>query len=131
MARALLMDHKVDPKQELLREVEPFLDDIDVLGAYLLVAIYKRPEKTASGIYMPGKARAEDEFQGKVGLVLKAGPTAFMEDETHHFTEAPVVGDWVLFNVGDTFGFELGERRCRFVEDVNVKAILKRPDIVW
>jgi co-chaperonin GroES (HSP10) len=132
MPVALQMAHSVDPKDALMADLGAVVDDIEPLGAQILVAIYQMPEKTASGIYVPEKSRKENDFQGKVGLVLKAGPTAFMEDDTHVFGErVPEVGDWVMFNVGDTMGFELGKNRCRFIEDVNVKAIVTRPDIIW
>jgi co-chaperonin GroES (HSP10) len=127
----MLMVHDADPRQEIWNEVETYLDKIDPLGAELLVAVYKRPERTKGGLILSDVSRREDEFQGKVGLVLKMGPVAFTEDGTHRWgDQAPAVGDWVLFKVGDTFSLELGERRCRFVEDVNVRAILMQPDVV-
>ena len=126
MASAIAMLHTVDPKRDLLdMDVAGF----SVLGAGVLLGVYKRPEKTASGLYLSSKTQDEDKHQGKVGLVLKMGPIAFVTDDTHDFgTVIPAVGDWVLFNVGDTFGFELGERRCRIVEDIHIKAILEKPD---
>jgi hypothetical protein len=48
----------------------------------VLVAVYKRPEKTKSGIILTDQNRDEDNYQSKVGLVLKVGPTAFAYDPT-------------------------------------------------
>ncbi len=133
MASALAMVHPVDPKHEIFREVASYLADVTPLGAEVLLAVYIRPEKTKGGILLPGNQgpRKEDSYQGKVGLVLALGEMAFTDDATHKWPTKPKVGDWVAINVGDTWAFELGPRRCRVVEDVDVKLILQRPDIVW
>lgn len=132
MSRAMLMVHDTDPAEAIRAAVAPFIADVAPMGAELLVGVYERPEKTAAGLFLPDKTRGEDKFQGKVGLVLACGPLAFAEDDHHHWGDrVPKVGDWIAFNVGDTFSFELGGHRCRVVEDVNVKLILQRPDIVW
>jgi len=132
--QALKMVHTVDPAEEIRAEVQSYIEEIEVLGSQVLVAAYIRPEKTVGGIILPdtpNSARAEDEFQGKVGLVLKSGPIAFKDDDTHKFGDRiPQPGDWVLYRVGDTFPLKIGKRHCRFVEDVSIKAILKRPDSV-
>lgn len=131
MAHAIAMVHDDDPKTAILEDLRPFLSDIEVLGARVLVAVYVRPKHTAGGIYLPDKTVDEDKYQGKVGLVLALGPIAFEDDQTHRFgTIKPQVGDWIVFSVGDTFGLELGKRRCRSVEDVDVHMILPRPDMI-
>lgn len=132
MAVALEMVHDIDPKQEIMDDVAPFLNDIEPLAAQVLIGIYVRPKKTSGGIYIPDNTQGEDIYQGKVGLVLKLGPLAFSEDESHKWGgRTPQVGDWVLFRVGDTFPFSLGKRHCRAVEDVNFKFILHKPDIAY
>lgn len=131
--KAILMVHDTDPKKVILDKVKGVVDDITVMGAQLLIGVYVRPERSAGGIILAQQTRNEDKWQGKVGLVLKKGPLAFVDDGSHNFGDVvPAVGDWVMINVGDTFAFELGgdEQRARVVEDVNVKAILNKPDIV-
>lgn len=128
--------HVVDPKQEILTAIGDVPASFTMLGARLLVAIYVRPEKTAGGVIRPGAHRDEDKWQGKVGLVLRIGPLAFAEDETHRWgAHVPKIGDWVMYRVGDTFPFRLGSdpnsRHLRIVEDVMVHAILDRPDVAW
>lgn len=131
VSAAIAMQHDDDPKQLILDEVGALVADIDVMGAQVLVGVYRRPEKTAGGIHLPGSVRDEDNWQGKVGLVLKLGPLAFLNDDSHRWDYPPEVGDWVLFRVGDTFPWILNKRHCRFVEDVLVKAILRgSPDLV-
>lgn len=130
--RAILAQRDRDPKQEILDAVAPYLDEIEPLGAQMLVAVYVRPAKTASGLYLPDKTRQEDVYQGKVGLILKVGPLAFVDDDRHVFgPQVPQVGDWVMFRIGDTFQFVLGDVQCRFVEDVSVKGrVVSNPDVV-
>ncbi|MGH7744963.1 MAG: hypothetical protein ACREQ5_09195 [Candidatus Dormibacteria bacterium] len=135
--RALQMVHKEDPKLVIQKAVAPYLSEITVLGAEVLIGIYVRPDaslKLAGGkeLYLPDRVRAEDKFQGKVGLVLKMGPIAFKEDSTHRFGDAvPQVGDWVALRVGDSFQISVGEQMCRIAEDVNFKLIVKHPDAVY
>lgn len=132
MAHAIAMVHTDDPKTALLNSLAPHLHNVSVLGARVLVAVYVRPEKTVRGIILTSKTTDEDRYQGKVGLVLAMGPIAFEDDPTHRFgTIKPKVGDWIVFSVGDTFAFELGQRRARSVEDVDVHLIIDNPDAIW
>lgn len=131
MTSAIMMLHEIDPKLEINNEVKGLIDDVEPLGAECIIGIYVRPTKTKGGILLADNTKGEDLYQGKIGLVLKKGPLAFQSDDTHHWGDkVPQVGDWVLFRIGDTFPFILGARSCRFVEDVNVKAIVHRPDII-
>jgi co-chaperonin GroES (HSP10) len=132
MAQAIAMLHERDPKVDLQQSVDTLVNLITPLGAGVLVAIYIPPDKTAGGIFLTENTRGEGKYQGKVGLVLRLGPIAFQEDATHRFGDAiPRVGDWIVFNVGETFSFELGKQRCRIIEDVAVRAIVDQPDIVY
>lgn len=69
-----------DPKRALIDAVGK-LDGVDVLGDLVLVATFVRSEKRASGLFLPQEHIKEDEYQGKVGLVLKNGPLAFADWE--------------------------------------------------
>lgn len=129
--RAMEMVHAVDPRVEIMKEFKPYNTAIKVLGPEILCAVYRRPERTKGGLYLSDTSRKEDDFQGKVGLVMKVGPIAFQDDNDHRFGDViPEVGDWVVFRVGDTFELIIGERKFRIVQDVNVRAIIDRPDIV-
>jgi co-chaperonin GroES (HSP10) len=132
MAQAILAVHASDPKQEIFDEIGQYVDDLEPLNVGIVVAVYKRPEKTAGGVFIADRSRDNDETMGKVGLVLRLGEMAFQDDPSHRFgTRKPKVGDWVVFTPGDTRPFHLGTRMCRFIEDVNVRAITQRPDIIW
>ena len=62
---SVVMLHEKDPKHEILDRVGD-LSGVEVFGGDVLVAIYKRPEKTRSGIILADTTRDEDRFQGKV-----------------------------------------------------------------
>jgi hypothetical protein len=132
MAQAMSMLHERDPRDELWEGVSEFLGQIEPLGSGVVVAIYVRPEKLKSGLILSrAHTPNEDLYQGKVGLVLKLGPIAFLEDDSHRFGErTPRPGDWIVSSVGETFAFTLGKVPCRIVEDVSVRAIVDQPDIV-
>ncbi len=131
--RAVQMVHDVDPKREIWDRVKGKIEDIRPLATEVVCAIYVRPEKTKSGLYLAqtvGMAK-EDQYQGKVGLVLKMGPLAFTEDADHKWGGVtPKVGDWVVYRVGDTFQFSIGDQMCRSADESCVKMIVPQPDIV-
>lgn len=63
----------------------------------ILVLQYVRGDTTKGGIILPGQAQREDEFQGRVGLVLALAPDAY--DDGRRFPAGPLcqVGDWVVW----------------------------------
>ena len=127
--------HGEDPRDALWKKVGFVADHIKVPSSKILVAIYYRPETTTGGIIDP-TVKAGDSFQGKIGLVIKLGPLAFQDDDTHTWGDVRAKQkDWVQFRVGDTAPWRLGRNEqsphFRFVEDVNVLAIWDRPDLAW
>lgn len=131
MPKALAMVHDDDPRQALKEKLGSTIDHVVPLGTGVMVAVYKRPERTKSGLYLADNTRGEDDHQGKVGLVLRCGPTAFEEDASHRFGGlVPKQDDWIIYSVGETFAFMLGDVKVRIVEDVHIRAIVDQPDIV-
>lgn len=131
--KALKMQHADDPAREITAKVRDAAEKIELVNPYeVLVAIYERPNKTASGIILTDRYRGEDIWQGKVGFVLKVGPLAFSKDETHRWGDrVPQIGDWIAFRGSDSWQFILGEQNCRIVEDRFVRLILEEPDLVY
>lgn len=127
--------HDGDPRDAILSEIGS-VDGYELFHNKILVAVYQRPEKitTASGfsLMLPDSVRKEDQFQGKVGLVLKIGPGAFVDDATNHFHGAKVkVGDWVVFRPSDTWAAKIKGVLCRHVEDAHIVARIPSPDYVY
>lgn len=80
------------------------LSNIEIFGSQVLIAPYIRPTRTKSGLHVPTAVAKDDTWQGKVGLVLKIGPTAFDPDNLKQFGgRAPAVGEWVFHDVKACF----------------------------
>ena len=120
-----------DPVQELVDAVGS-LKDFELFNMQVLVAIYLRPQKTKSGIYLTDKTVEEDRYQGKVGLILKTGPSAFVDETGKWFDGETIgVGDWVVFRPSDGWALSVNGQPCRILDDLSIKARIKQPDVVW
>ena len=126
----MLMHHEEDPRAELLKAVGD-LSNVQVYNNLILVATYKRPEKTKSGIILTDTTRKEDEYQGKVGLVIKKGPLAFVDDKDTGFEGQNVeLGSWVVYRYSDGTPLSVHGVHCRLIEDTHVKLAVASPDEV-
>ena len=125
------MIHTTDPAKELLDKIGS-LKGFEVFGNNVLVAIYMRPEKTKSGIILADVTRQEDRWQGKAGLVVAMGPSAFVSDENYNFgTQKVAVGDWVAIFVSDGRQIVINETPCRLVADQHIRIKIPAPDSVF
>lgn len=124
------MDDTDDPSQAIWDALGD-LTKAKVPGPLVLVATYVRPNKTKGGILLADETRAEDEYQGKVGLVLKLGPCAFEENDKTKFNGVTAkVGDWVAYSPMDGMAMKIRGVHCRMIEDVQVKFIVPVPDML-
>jgi len=118
--------------EEDIRKQIGDLSRFTVMHNQVLVAIFIRPEKTAAGIYLPNQTLKEDVWQGKVGLVLKKGPLAFVSDNRTDFGGLDVEpGDWAVFRVSDGLQLNVNGVVCRLVEDVHIKAVTPDPLLIY
>ena len=125
------MIHSIDPAKELMDKIGN-LDGFELFGNQVLIAVYQRPEKTKSGIILADVTRQEDAFQGKAGLVVKLGPSAFVSDDQYNFCRMRAeVGDWVAIFVSDGRKIVVGETLCRLVEDQHVRLKIPYPDSIF
>lgn len=125
------MDHDVDPAKKLLDDLGD-VSNVEMFNNNVLVAVYIRPEKTKSGIYISSKTIDEDRYQGKVGLLVKTGPKAFSVESDEWFKDVSVkVGDWLTFRSSDGWSLNVNGVLCRVMPDVQVKGRIDRPDRVW
>lgn len=124
-----------DKPQSTLEEIKAGIGDLSDFKLYnnqILVGIWMRPEKTAGGIILTPKTRDEDRWQGKCGFVLKRGPLAFVDDERNSFHDQTVAdGDCVLYRVSDGFPLDINGIHCRMLEDVDIKAAVPNPEMIW
>lgn len=129
------MVHKTDPRKELLEKIGD-VSEYQAMFNQLLIAIYQRPDSLDLGggkkLYITDKSRDEDKYQGKVGLVLRKGPMAFVDDGSTKFNGQNVnEGDWIVVRPSDGFPTNVKGVLCRQIEDVHVKAVIPRPDYVY
>lgn len=144
---------------KLTADLAPVVNGIHLLRNRVLVASFIRPEKTSGGIIRPDAVREEDKWQGKAGLILAVGPSAFefpeivddidqacqengcvtREDisiikyERHNL---PRIGDWVFFRGSDTWdsGLQVAPgvgAHCRFIFDDAIIGRIADPATIW
>jgi co-chaperonin GroES (HSP10) len=126
------MLHEIDPKVDILSKLGEILEGYEILNNDVLIATYRRPEKTAGGIVIPDNVLKEDIYQGKAGLVVKIGPSC-------DFPTVPIaLHDWVVIRPSDGIAMELlvDERKntkvhCRLVMDKFIKVKISHPSLVW
>jgi co-chaperonin GroES (HSP10) len=127
----MIMEHATDPKQKLLDDIGD-ISAFEIFNNQILIAIYIRPNKTKSGIYLSDQSREEDKVQGKVGLVVKKGPAAFVDDTSEWFKDISVeVNDWVVIRPSDGWAITVNNVLCRIVDDTAVRGKIDAPDRVW
>ena len=120
-----------DPKKALFEAVGD-LTNYDIFHNQILVATYVRPEKTSGGIIRPGSNVDEDEYQGKVGLVVKVGPSAFLDTDEQDFQgQSLQVGDWVVYRTGDGWQLTIRDTACRILTDRTVRMRIKNPGDIF
>jgi len=132
----ILMDHSaVDPREELFERLGD-ISDIELFHNNVVVAIYKRPEKTKSGIILTSSHLEEDVYQGKCGLVVKMGPSAFQSDGNWSMPDIKV-GDWVFFRASDGWNMSIRGNdkkeavQCRRLKDTSIEGRITHPDMIW
>ena len=128
---AMKMNHVIDPKKEIINAIGD-LKGIKLFNMQVLVGIYIRPQKTASGIFLTDKTVDEDRYQGKVGLVLKTGPMAFIDEKEEWFKKGDIkVGDWAVFRPSDGWAITINGYLCRILDDRVIKGTVDKPDMAW
>lgn len=132
----MVMDHANDPRTEILENLGD-ISDFELLHNNVLVAVYIRPTKTKSGIFLTDKTLDEDRWQSKCGLVVATGPDAF-KDETGQWNWGVINNhDWVVFRPSDGWNCTLKGNNgkeavlCRVIQDTSIKAVVTQPDMVW
>jgi co-chaperonin GroES (HSP10) len=125
------MEHEIDPKQKILDEIGD-ISNIEIFNNNILVAVYQRPAKTKSGIFLTDKTTEEDRFQSKVGLLVKIGPRAFEPNDEGWFDGVKFdLNDWITFRPSDGWNITVNGVLCRMLSDTQVRARTKYPDEVW
>jgi hypothetical protein len=118
------MKHEKDPRTAIFDQIGE-LADYEIGPRQVLIATYRRPEKTIGGIVIPKSNLDEDLFQSKAGLCVKAGDGAVFCGKALH------VGDWLVVRPSDCWALEVNFVHCRHVFDDQIKARIPHPGLIW
>jgi len=125
------MTHDSDPKDELLKSLGD-LSKIELFNNTILLAVYIRPQRTKSGIYLTDKTTDEDRYQSKVGLLVAAGPMAFTDQEGNWFSGASIANhDWLVYRPSDGWNVTVNGVLCRMMVDTQIRMRISHPDEVY
>lgn len=118
-------------KETVLRELGD-LNSVDVFHNMVLIATYIPPEKTKGGIILAHKSVEENLYQGKVGLVVKKGPMAFVDDGATEFHgQTAEVGDYIVYRPSDAWDVTIRGVGCRLIPDTRIKMRVEDPDSIY
>lgn len=137
MAEEFQTNHKPQTSEiEIRLAMEAALDGFEPFHNQILLGIFMRgtAKEIAGGhkLYLPESVVREDQFQGKVGVVLKIGPLAFKSDGRNDFGGQNIqIGDWVVFRVNNGFTIDINKVHCRMIEDVHVYGRVADPMTIW
>lgn len=126
----MLMDHEKNPKDDILSRLGD-ISNVEILHNQVLLAVYVRPQKTKSGLYLTESHREEDRFQSKVGLLVAKGPQAFVDDGQWFSNTSFNMHDWLIFRPSEGWSITVNGVLCRMFDDVNIKGRVDHPDAVW
>lgn len=132
----MLMAHTKDPRQAIYDAIgmtKPGdIPGFRLMANRVLLGIYQRPDKTATGVFITQNQQAEERFQGKAALVLMLGRSAFKSDEHFEFGDDKVeVGDWISLSVVDGKAISINGCPCRVIRDQDIMMRISGPDAVY
>jgi hypothetical protein len=120
-----------DPRAAIIEAVGD-LSAAKVTADLVLLGTYIRNEKTAGGIYRPTETLKEDEYQGKVGLVLKKGPLAYADwEEDDVRGQSAELHTWVVYAIKDAWPVQINGTACRFIPYDKIRMQIPDPSMVF
>jgi hypothetical protein len=120
-----------DKKTAIIKAVGD-LSGVRVCSDLVLMGTYIQGDRTAGGVYRPTTVLQESEFQGKVGLVLKAGPLAFgdWEDDDERGQNAKP-HTWVIYQIKDAWPMQFNQTACRMIPYNKIRMVISDPELVF
>lgn len=125
-------EYAANPHKAILDFISPYLKDIRLYADKVMVATYRRPERTEGGVYLTANELQEDMYQSAAGLVLKVGSAAFKEDAHTTFGGFKVEPlEWITYRPINGSARAIAGLHCRFLQDIHVDAVVEDPTLVW
>jgi co-chaperonin GroES (HSP10) len=101
-------------------------------GNRVLVATYVTRQRSKGGIIFTDKRKDASRFEGKVGLVIAVGPTAFRYDGAYEWEgPKPEVGDWIWYRASDAAERFIKDVSCRTIEDDRIEGSTDDPAAIF
>lgn len=129
--------HDRDPREPIFEKIGVIPPEVTQFSR-ILVAIYQPPKTdvTSGGIILSDDRTDQDMeeylWQGKVGLIVSAGPQAYVDDDSTKFHGTKnTVGDWVWFRPSDGMACEVNNVFCRILYERDIIGKLPHPDSIW
>ena len=120
-----------DPKAAILAAVGD-ISEFKIASDLVLLGTFIRNEKTIGGIILPTDNLKEDEFQGKVGLVLKRGPIAYSDwEQGDEIGQMARLHTWVVYQIKDAWPCQINGTACRMIAYDKIRAVTPRPAMVF
>lgn len=124
--------HGNEQKAFVLKELGD-LSRFRLNGNRVLVVTYIQPKKSRGGIIFTDNQTEESIYQGKVGYVVKKGPSAFVDDDVakfHGFN--PDVGHWVFYRPSEALmQLRYNGIDCRVFSDEKIAGDTLDPETMW
>ena len=121
-----------DPKEVVLSKLKEAIGKIEVYGDRVLVATAPAREASKGGVLFTQKAKDENRFQAKSGLILKMGEDAFKYNGRYEAKGPhPEVGDWVFYRTSDSMECGILGSSCRIILSDLIMGKVSDPDLIW
>lgn len=125
------ISRSADPKKAIIAAVGD-LSKAKISADLVLLGTFIRNERTAGGIIRPTEVLQEDEHQGKVGLVLKAGPLAYADWEDDEARgKSAELHTWVVYAIKDSWPVQINGTACRFIAYDKIRMQVPEPSMVY
>lgn len=105
------------------------ISDIAVYHNWVLGLIYITEKR--GNILMSDGLKEEAKWQGKVTLIVKAGPMAFKNTEQWTWDPPIDVGDFVVSRASDGINRLVNGQMCRLFRDTTVTEKVGHPDSIY
>lgn len=119
------IDHELEDYRSILKEIGDNLPEPK--GWKMLIALPKVSLKTEGGIYKPNQAVHLEEVGSIIGLVLKQGDLAYLDESK--FPSGPwcEVGDYVIMRSYSGTRMNVGGQEFRLINDDTIEAVVSDP----
>lgn len=136
-----------DPVEKWVRDLTVALGGADPMPGFkawnnnVIVVKYIRNTHGKSGkILAAPSTQREDQWQGKVGYVVKVGPSAFVDDKDlgiKFYGQSAKPGDWIMYRASDGSDWDYVSDisrvniHCSILQDSQVMMTVPRPDLLF